>query len=171
MENFDLLNDEKVKYVEGKAAECYTYLMESRDILLREAHTTINWLFAVIVGATGYLLKLLESPDGKWPLIIALAVVGLAASWQSLKLFRDALRSKPVIPAGNHPKNLFTDELMACEIHEIRYAETELMQERLNIATEHNRNVGDAINHARMMLSLLPVAGGFAAVLVWLAVA
>ena len=63
MENFDLLNDEKVKYVEGKAAECYTYLMESRDILLREAHTTINWLFAVIVGATGYLLKLLESHE------------------------------------------------------------------------------------------------------------
>lgn len=165
--NFEKVTPEKALWVEGQANRMLDFLMESRSQLGAEAHKTLQWLFAIIVGATGYVVTLLKQPPAPgagqpphvqwwliWPLIVAVAVAAVAA----VRLFHVGLRAVEVLPAGNEPRKLATDELMACDEHWMRLAETAQLQERIEIAAQHNGRVGDAINAARWVVAVLPFA-------------
>lgn len=162
----DMVTEEKAKFVEEQANRLLAFTMESRAMLSKEAHTTLNWLFAVIVGSSGYVLSLFESPESvKWWIIIPLLVVGTSSAVQAAKIFHDAMRVMPVLPVGNEPKNLLTDATMQYGIEWIRISETASLQERIDKARDHNARVGDAINRARWTLTVLPAVGLIVAVL------
>ena len=157
MTQFDLMTDEKSRYVEDKADELFHFVLESRKQLASEAHTTLNWLFLVMIGSFGFLPKLLgmTSPVRWWliiPLIVGACYSGIIAG----RLFCRAMRLPQLLPAGNDPKNLLTDDVMEYDIAWMRAAETASMQERIDAARAYNVCVADATNEARWCLVALP---------------
>jgi hypothetical protein len=157
MTQFDLMTDEKSRYVEDKANELFRFVLESRKQLASEALTTINWLFLVMIGSFGFLPKLLDmtSPVKWWliaPLIVGACYSGIVAA----RLFCRAMRFPQVLPPGNDPKNLLTDDFMEYDMAWMRAAETASMQERIDAARAHNVCVADATTDARWCLVALP---------------
>lgn len=151
---------EKAKFVEEQANKLLTFLMDARDVLRGEAHTTLQWLFAIIVGASGYVATLLQAgwPHAvKWWLVLPLTAVVIAITIEAIRLFRAALQTADVLPMGNEPKNLITDELMQYDEHLIRLAEAAQLQERIDEAAVYNQCVGDAINEARWVVAIVPI--------------
>ena len=167
MTEFDSLTDEKAKFVEEQANRMLAFLMESRSGLVREAHTTINWLFGMILGSCGYIATLLNTNDAvKWWIVVTLFVVAAVAVWQSVCLFHYALRAVEVLPSGNEPKNLLTDDLMSHEMRWIRAAEACQLQERIELALRHNVKVATAVNGARLSVAVIPAVCVLASVVV-----
>lgn len=155
---FENMTAEKAAYIEEQANRLFDFVMKSREELNREAHTTINWLFVIIVGSAGYIASLVGwELNVKWWLLVPLFVGILVCVYAAIRLFHRGLRTVSVIPAGNDPKNLMTDELMAYDMMWVRAAETSQLQERIDAARDYNTIVGDAINHARWCIVLLPI--------------
>ena len=139
IKNFDAVTPEKAEYIEQQAEKVLEFTMDSRAKLTAEAHTTLNWLFAIIVGTAGYVVTLLEHEQGLlWWLIVPLAGAAAASACQAVRLFQGALQTLPVLPLGNDPKNLLVDELITYDLEWIRVAELSLLQERIDKAREHN---------------------------------
>lgn len=160
LKQIESVTEEKAKFIEDQANRLLAFTMESRAMLSKEAHTTLNWLFAVIVGSSGYVLSLFETPDNvKWWIIVPLLLVGTVSAIQAALIFHDAMRTMPVLPMGNEPKNLLTDATMQYDMEWIRISETASLQERIDKARDHNARVGDAINRARWTLTVLPAVG------------
>ncbi|MEQ1830010.1 MAG: hypothetical protein ABL921_28875 [Pirellula sp.] len=168
---FENVTPAKVAFVEEQANKMLAFVLESRAILTREAHTTLQWLFAIIVGGSGYAATLMRLPTGqhvKWWLMAPLTWAVAVAAFEAVRLFHSALRAVEVLPMGNEPAKLATDELMAYDVHWMRLAEAAQLQERIEKAVHHNSFVGDAINEARWVVALLPILALLAAGIWWL---
>lgn len=157
MTQFDTMTDEKSRYIEEQVNKLFDFFMESRQQLSGEAHTTLNWLFVVMIGSCGYLPTLLDfkSPF-QWWLIAPLAIGAALCACEAARLFYHGMQPMAVLPAGNDPKNLLKDEFLEYDIAWMRAAETAQMQERLDVARQHNIAVADSITHARWFLVILP---------------
>jgi flagellar biosynthesis protein FliQ len=147
----DAVTKEKVDFVENQANELYGFLLESRAILNREAHTTLNWLFGIIIASAGYIVKICSDPipaSLHW-LLPTLVTVIVAAAFAAVWLFHRGLRIGHVHPTGNEPKHLVLDEYMQHPEHIMRLAAVCQMQERIESARTHNHQVADTIDQAR----------------------
>lgn len=161
---------EKVDFVEAQANKMLTFVLQSRELLVKEAHTTLQWLFAITVGAAGYVVRLVEVWDAKsskWWIVGPLATVAAVGTIAAISLFRTALRTFAVPSMGNEPRFLATDEMMAHDEHIIRLVEAGQLQERIENALAHNRRVGRAINQARWVVVLVPIAALYEMFLWW----
>ena len=160
----------KVKFVEEQANNMLDFVMESRAMLTKEAHTTLNWLLSVVVAGSGYIISLANEAEPRLWLFPALSVVVVACACQAVRIINQALRSCDVPPKGNLPAHLLTDELMQHQEHEVRAAEVAQLQERIETALAYNAKVGDVVNAARYNLSALPVlasAVGIVGYFIW----
>jgi len=157
LKNLENVTADKVEFIEKQATELLKFVLESRSLLTKEAHTTLNWIFAIIIGSSGYAYKLLDSETPRWWLVCPLIVAATLAGIQGLILFHGALRNVPILPIGNDPKNLATDTFMAYEVHWMRLAEACQLQERIDDARDHNGRVGDVINKTRWAIASVPI--------------
>tara|TARA_R100000750_G_C2343891_1_gene95417 strand:- start:1976 stop:2506 length:531 start_codon:yes stop_codon:yes gene_type:complete len=157
LKNFENVTLEKAEYVEKQAERTLEFAMESRKLLTQEAHTTINWLFAIILGCSGYTATLLESRHIPWWLVITLFFVTLISGWQAVSLFSISLTARELIPPGNVPKNLITDSMLQYDIKWIRLAESVTLQERIQLAQDHNHDSANAVNKSRWVIAFLPI--------------
>lgn len=161
LSNPEMVSKEKVLFVEDQANRLLEFAMESRGLLNREAHSTLNWLFSMIIGSAGYLLKIAgdESHQAGWAVTV-IGVVLIASTASAIRLFHFALRTASVLPPGNEPKNLVTDEQMAYEEHLIRLSSACQLQERIEGALAYNAQVGDAVNLARWSIAIIAGTAG-----------
>ena len=158
LKDLSTVTKEKVVFVEDQANRLFSFQMESRSILNREAHTTLNWFFGIIIASAGYIIKILGEPPvvAGW-LVPTLVVVLAGTIFAAVRLFRSALMIGSVLPPGNEPKSLVTDEQMQFDEPMIRLAAVCQMQERIEEARQHNNQVANAINNARW--SIVAIAG------------
>lgn len=155
----------KIDFVERQAELAYEFVLESRDILVREAHTTLNWLYGIAVGGSGYLLTLLNAAQPSWWLIAALAAaVGTALICVAI-LIRRVMMADIVFPRGNDPKNLFDPDFFEQDLTAIRRGTVEIMQERIDLVRVANHRRGKVINGVRQTIVLIPLIATAAAAL------
>lgn len=152
MENVTL---EKVKFIEDQASKCLGFFFESNEVLTKEAHTSLNWLFAIITTTSAYTIDHFDSHK-LWLFIPLICAIGVATI-EGIELFRNALRTEDLLPIGNEPKNLISDTQMLRDEASMRLAEVASLQERIECAGEHNSKVGNAINRARLSVALIPI--------------
>jgi len=156
LKHCEQMTQEKAEFIEAKIDEMYDFVLDSRKCLNQEAHTTLNWLFAIIVGGAGYAVtQIVENKMQCW-VIAPIAVMVVVCIWQAIRLFQGALQASSIYPKGNEPKNLITAQFVSSDLHWMRLAETANMQERISHALSHNRKMGDAINRARWAVVLMP---------------
>lgn len=155
----EVLDDDKAEFVEKQAQLCLDFAIESRSLLNKEAHTTLNWLISVIVGSGAFLTSQLDAEVIKWWLIWPIAGVLVLATSGAISLFVRALRTSNVLGPGNEPQNLLKPSFLASELKWLKVSEAFTIQERIEKANLHNERVGDAINFARWILVLLPAIG------------
>jgi hypothetical protein len=159
---------EKAEFIEAKVQEMYDFVMESRKCLNDEAHTTLNWLFAIIVGGSGYAVTQIVENKMQWWVMTPIVVMVVVCVVQSIRLFHGALRASAVVPKGNEPKNLITDKLLQYDVEWMKIAEAASMQERITEILAHNRRMGSAVNQSRWAVVGMPfVAVISAAASVW----
>lgn len=158
--DYSRLDEQHAEFIEQKAGQTFDFVLESRQILSQEAHTTLNWLFAVIVGGSGYSLTLFNDDHLQWWLMPTLLTIVVVASWESFTLINAALLAGPVVPPGNEPNKLLTPGVIDQPIDRVRLGEAMTLQSRIERQRAHNRDVGAAINRARKRVALMPLFGG-----------
>lgn len=166
IKNFQNLTPEKADFIEAKILEMYDFVLESKNRMTTEAHTTLNWLFAIVIGGTSYAVNQILEDRLQWWLLIPVLLMITAGIIQSVQLFHGALRASAIYPKGNSPKNLITDEFLQHELKWMKLNEAASMQERITDLMAQNRRTGDTINRARWCVVLLPflaVVGSLAA--------
>lgn len=154
------LTPERIAFIEGQATRCHDFTLESREILGKQAVTTLQWYFGIIVGGSGYLMTLLRSekpgdPSLAW-LIVPIFGAILIAICVAFFLLRKALQARELYPRGNEPKNFATPELAAQDDHWIHCCEVAALQGRIEENMVHNQSVASAVNRARRVLAVLP---------------
>jgi len=150
------MTQDKAEFIEAKINDMYDFVLDSRKCLNQEAHTTLNWLFAIIVGGAGYAVtQIVENKMQLW-VVTPIAIMVVVCIWQAIRLFQGALQASSIYPKGNEPRNLLTDQFVSSDLHWMRLAEAANLQERISDALSHNRKMGDAINHARWAVVLMP---------------
>ena len=135
----------------------YDFVLESREILTKEAHTTLQWLFAIVIGASGYLINLFTKTYDAQPLnlsaiwwaVVPLTVAAGWAAFEAFRLIKSALRATAIFPKGNTAMNLTQDGFAALEEHQIRFLAAWGMQSRTEGAQAQNKRTGQAINVAQ----------------------
>ena len=146
---------EKVKWVEEQANKVLNFGFESREIVIREAHTTLRWLVVVILGALGFAVHLAPAPWTVGPL----AAVALIASAMAIHLVLRGLILDSICPPGNEPRNIATSENLERDEYTMRLAEVLSLQERITENRQDNRKIGGAVNQARCaVICLIPLA-------------
>lgn len=157
------LTAEKVDFVEEQANKRLNFAISRREFLVKEAHTTLQWLFGIIVGASGYLVTLIREGDSERAVVTALVFAALAAAGGAAQLMYRSLMTASMIPPGNIPSNLVTMELMSHEAHVIRLAEACNLEERIAAMAKSNHRSGDAINMARWFVISVPLVSAIIA--------
>jgi hypothetical protein len=159
LSNPDTIDEKKALFVEEQAKAYFEFSMQTREILRTETHTTFQWLLALVIAPSGYIVTLMGHEEVAWWLIWPLLAVVLAAAWFAIDLLLNAMRLVTVIPAGNLPSALANDTVFAYSADVMRLGAACQLQERINVAREHNDRVGNAINRARYALATIPVIG------------
>lgn len=168
LSNCDDVTPEKAEFIELKIGEMYDFALESKRLLCNEAHTTLNWLFAIVVGGTSYAVNQIVDGKVQWWLLIPVLLMVTAGVIQSVLLFHGALRALGIYPKGNSPQNLITDDFMQLDLKWMRLNEAAAMHERIKSLLDQNRSTGKAINRARWCVVILPffaVAGSLVGLL------
>jgi len=166
---------EKAKWVEEQANRILDFRVETRELLVKEAHTTLQWLFAIILGASGFIVSLVR-PDQStslqpsplpWWLIVPLVGVVIVASVRAIILLQKGLRIVPFPSKGNEPKNIATDSFLAHDEDLMRLVEARNLQERISEIRAGNQQIADAINRARFTIIVLAPLTVIASALLW----
>ena len=166
-----LVTKEKAEFIEEQANKMYEFVLESRELLTKEAHTTLQWLFAIVVSSSGYLITLCtrEHPhDPLWWVMIPLAFAALWAAAEAFKLIKNALQTKGLKPLGNSPQNLADKDFITYSEPQMRFLEAWQVQERVEDALNHNRLVGNAINQARWSVVAIPIIALLVLLALWM---
>jgi len=156
--NMDLVTQEKIDFVEVQCNALLDFVIASRAVLTTEAHSTMNWHFGVIVGGLGFLVSNFSksSPPPWWVTagIAGAMLTSMAAAWLLLK---EALRPAALLPKGNEPRNLLTDEALEHSLPWVKLKEISSFQQRIDSLRGDNRLKSEAIIDARRLLTLIPV--------------
>jgi hypothetical protein len=157
---------EKMKWVEEQVNRNLDFGIDCRDLLRGEAHRTLQWLFAIILGASGFVVSLVRPENGAalqlstlpWWLIVPLVIVVIGAAATAIYLLHQ-MRTAPVPAKGNEPKNLATESYLGQDEFTMRWAEVLGLQQRLEENREASKRFGRAINASRYAIVLvIPLA-------------
>lgn len=161
------LSLEKAKWVEEQVNRILDFRIESAAILRREAHTTLAWLYGIIVAASGFIVS--HADKDQLFLIVPLGVGIAVAGWEAWLLISRALMARVYPSPGNVPSNIGTPENLARSEAEMRLSEAEGVEEIITELEKINKAKADALNRARMAVALIP-AGTLSIIAVWWAI-
>lgn len=147
------MNKEMLDWAERYGHENMSAHMRVTETLAREAQTTMTLLMTVIGAATAYVIRGLEAG--------ALSSVGTGVfatlCWLVLAaaalLLKCQLASELQIGA-NEPKNLYQP---AYDLNDLRAAELEGLQRRINMNVERNNKTAKWLNITRGMMLAAPI--------------
>jgi hypothetical protein len=145
----------KLTYAEEQVTRLLEFRFESLALLTKEALTTVNWLFGLMIGSATYALT--EMKDNQWWLAIPLGVTCMCSAHEVWRLMRDALQIKNVPSMGNEPDHLLKEEFFNQDEATIRQEHIKSMQGRANNVWSLNRAKGSAINRARKAVVIIPL--------------
>jgi len=148
-----------IDWVEGQALENVRFHVQSADIILKEANTTLTLLLAGVGGASAYVVKLLETGRPVWLLVAAIAF-GLWLLCLSAWLIRGCLKIEPIDAPTNEPKNLFQPKFSLEAIKEVEF---ENLQQRIDRIVRRNARVAVRLNRIRLCAVLTPFIAAVAA--------
>ncbi len=160
-------------YVEAEAKACADFQIACRDVVLKEANTTVAGLFASGVGGLAYAVSLSDKPAMVW------AAWGVAAG--SAYLFMLALlmvvfclRTQNVWPPANDPGLLLDAEELkggkpganiSDRVEALRRANLRSKQRSIDNNRAINASVARWLDRLRLAAVLVPLV--FTAVAVW----
>ena len=157
--NYEPITDAKIDYIEAQVLKNFEFRLETMKILSEQAMVTLNWLFALALTPAGYVFS--HADKIKWWISIPAILCSLASGLTAIYLFQKALRTKSIFPAGNEPKNLISDAIMAADFRCVRLAELCNLQGRIETVSKLNVNTANSINNARMAIIFITVASLF----------
>jgi hypothetical protein len=145
---------EKAKWVEEQVNRTLEFHIESFGLLSKAAETTLNWLFGIAVGASGYVASHLTD-EPRWitiPLITATLLAGIAA----FQLMIGAMLAEEVPSPGNVPKNIGSDKHLKTKEEWLRLLEARGLEGIITHYEVLNLRRGKAINRAREAVIIIP---------------
>ncbi len=165
--NTDLLaklTPARVEFIEEQTTRMYDFVLASREILTREAHTTLQWFFAILIGGSGYLISIFAKQYDEhpiqaakfWWVIAPLFLAVVSTALEARRLLYKGLMTSGVKPKGNSAQNLSTERIMELRPIEVRYLEAWRIEAYANDVIRRNAEIGSAINHARKSVILIP---------------
>lgn len=167
--NMDLVTQEKIDFVEVQCNALLDFVIASRAVLTTEAHSTMNWHFGVIVGGLGFLVSnFSKSSPPPWWVTVGITAAMLTSIVAARLLLKEALKPTAIIPKGNEPRNLLTDEAMEYSLPWVKLKEISSLQQRIDSVRSDNRLKSEAIIDARRLLTLLPGVAIIASILTYL---
>jgi hypothetical protein len=147
---------EKSKWIEEQVNRTLMFHFESSEILRKEAHATLGWLYAIIVGSTGYVVSHLS--DGQLWIIIPLGLASFAGMVVSMHLLNGALLAKAVPSPGNVPSHIATAERLIKNEAQMRLSEAEGVETIIDDLVVLNSKTAQTINEARIAVAVIPAA-------------
>jgi hypothetical protein len=144
---------EHLEYVEREASKNMEHHIEDTECLNKEAHTTLSFLFVVISAAFAGAVRLFEA-KAAWVWPVALAILCIYLSVLAFCLTFTCLMARDIQPPANEPKNL---KLNGNTLREIREAELENLQRRIELNQERNKKTGTNLNRIRLLICATPV--------------
>lgn len=135
-------------WAEQQGHENMRVRMQVTEALAKEAHVTLTLAMAALSGGVGYAVRLLGAgalqPAG-WGLLVVTAWVAVVAGL----LLGKCIMSRDLQIGANEPKNLYKP---AYEVDDLRAAELEGLQRRIEHNTARNRAVACWLDRCRGML-------------------
>ncbi len=152
------VTEEKAEWIEEQVNRMFEFSLETRRLLTADAHTTVNWMLGIELGAFGYLVSLAKAqgPTPLWvllPLWFVVIAIGVLGCWFCTR----ALRVSPVHVPGNTPAALLRAGFIEYGLDEMRIADCRGVDDRTTETREENKRLGSAINQARLCLLLIPL--------------
>lgn len=156
----------KSEWLESQFRTRLEFVIASRDRLVTEAHTTLNWLFAIIVIPAGYSLNHInENRPTEFDFYVAV-IASIVAGVAAIILFMRCLRFDSMIGLGNCPSNLLNKDFCKHALHDMQLAESANFEERIAQTVEICSRLGSTITIARWSIVLIPIVSIFAAGLI-----
>jgi hypothetical protein len=162
----DMLEPDELDWIENHAIENLKGRVETATVLAQEAHNTLMLVLTGTVGALAYGIKLVDGD-------VTYSNIGAAAAciWLMLVsayVVHKCLRVAPIPAVYSQPKMLFGRVEQKVPFEEWRSKVVLLIEGRIQKAVQRNREVGSALNMARMLALLTPVVSGLSMSVYWL---
>ncbi len=106
-----IFNDEKAEWLEKQVEERLKFGLESREVLIKESHTTLNWLMAIVATPAAFIASNVMSPTVNWPVCLALSIPVVAAAIMAIYLVKHALQAVDTYGLETFPRTLFSSRL------------------------------------------------------------
>lgn len=161
-----MLEPTELDWIENHAIENLKGRVETATVLAQEAHNTLMLVLTGTVGALAYGIKLVDGD-------VTYSNIGASAAciWlMSVSAFvvHKCLRVAPIPAVYSQPKMLFGRIEQQVPYEEWRSKVVLLIEGRIKKAVQRNRDVGRALNLARMLALLTPMVSGVSMALYWL---
>ncbi|MFP3567321.1 hypothetical protein [Paraburkholderia sp. SIMBA_030] len=140
-------------WVEQTAIENLKSHHACADVIAKDAATTLTVFLAALGGGLAYAAKALELHSVNWLSVGAIVFTG----WfliLSLLLVRNCLMFRAMPSIYNEPRNLYQP---AYSLDQLKEAEVEGMQRRIDMAAKSNAGVVVWLNRLRLAAAASPI--------------
>lgn len=139
-------------YVEAQGAEALKFVLESADLLGKEAATTFSWLATFLGASVAFFTSAVVTNKPLW-LSIAVGVTSFYLILAARRLLKDGLLTGDIEIPGNEPQHL----LQPFPLNLIREENIKTLQGRIVRVRQRNKAKGAAINQARQAIFRAPI--------------
>ncbi len=163
-----IFDDQKAEWLEKQAQERLKFGLESREVLVRESHTTLNWLVAIATAPAAFVSSNAASGSINWPVSCVLGLVVVSAAIAAMYLIENCLKTVDTYGPGNTPKHLVRRSFASSELRLMRVSELSNYQMRIDHNRRENLLIAKALNRSRLACTLIPAFGAVLAMAVLL---
>jgi len=145
-----------LSWAEKAALENIRFHLQIADSLAREAATTLTLLLAGIGGTVAHVVRGVDS-NAISDTTIASLVLAIYLTVLAIVLIFKCMKIEAIPAPTNEPKNLYQPEF---ELDELKKAELDNMQVRIEQIVYRNENTTGWLNEVRLFAAFSPVVWG-----------
>lgn len=141
-------------WAEKAGLENLKFRLQNSETLAKESTTTLTILLAGIAGSLTYATKYWEMGKSSMPLAGGCAALSLWLMVLSFLLVNNCIKTKPLQPPTNEPRNLYQPEF---ELEALRKVELKNLQASIDLTAGRNTSVAAWLDRVRYLAVASPV--------------